>query len=226
MSYFTSKDSSQFKTCLCRDIWMMLVVIGALLSLTQVRLKKIPLTNIAAILLEVCGESQRQTVTTPAFYLPLQQLRHLCQAEKWPTDHMTHVFLELVDTLEKCARRYRCFCLKYHNQKKRRVDARTGVRRILPETPGKLRSQRYERAGQLTFRPKWRYRRSKNCPRLLNIKNTKIANKEATTTLPIINNNKLIIRGWKASASSRSTAAKWIILADYNRFEDWFDHQY
>ena len=155
---------------------MMLVVIGALLSLTQVRLLKIPLTIIAAILLEVCGESQRQTVTTPAFYLPLQQLRHLCQAEK-------------------CARQYRCFCLKYHNQKKRRVDARTGVRRILPEIPGKLRSQRYERAGQLTFRPKWRYRRSKNCPRLLNIKNTKIANKEATTTLPIINNNKLIIRG-------------------------------
>ena len=81
----------------------------------------------------------------------------------WP--HGTRL-LELVDTLEKCARRYRCFCLKYHSQKKRRLDARTGVRRILPETPGRLRSQRYERAGQLTFRPKWRYRRSKNCPRL------------------------------------------------------------
>ena len=52
-----------------------------------------------------------------------------------------------------------------------------------------------ERDSLLSVQSGVRYRRTKNCPRLLNIKNTTIANKEATTTLPIINNDKLIIGG-------------------------------
>ena len=64
-------------------------------------------------------------------------------------------FLELGDTLEKCASRYRWFCLKYRSQKKAGGRRTHWGRRMLPESPGRSQSQRYERAGQLTFGPKW-----------------------------------------------------------------------
>jgi len=64
-------------------------------------------------------------------------------------------FLELGDNLEKCASRYRWFCLKHRSQKKTDGRRTHWGRRMLPESPGRLRSQRYERAGQLTFGPKW-----------------------------------------------------------------------
>ena len=64
-------------------------------------------------------------------------------------------FLELGDTLEKCASRYRWFCLKYRSQKKAGGRHTHWGRRMLPESPGKSRSNRPERAGQLSFGPKW-----------------------------------------------------------------------
>ena len=81
-------------------------------------------------------------------------------------------------------------------RKKRVVDARTGEDKCCQNPPADhdLIAMR-GRDSLLSVQSGVRYRRTKNCPRLLNIKNTTIANKEATTTLPIINNDKLIIGG-------------------------------
>ena len=81
-------------------------------------------------------------------------------------------------------------------RKKRAEDARTGEDECCRNPPANYdHSATRERDSLLSDRNGVRYRRTKSCPRLLNIKNTTIANKEATTTLPIINNDKLIIGG-------------------------------
>ena len=71
------------------------------------------------MLLAVCGESQQQTVPTPAVlstsysnYGIYAKLRD----DRLTTWHLS--FLELGDTLENFASRYRWFCLKYRSQKK------------------------------------------------------------------------------------------------------------
>ena len=149
------------------------------------------------MLLAVCGESQQQTVPTPDSFIYRYSnygIYAKLRDDRLTTWHLS--FLELGDTLENVPVDTAGFASNTVVRKKRVVDARTGEDECGQNPPADhdLIAMR-GRDSLLSVQSGVRYRRTKNCPRLLNIKNTTIANKEATTTLPIINNDKLIIGG-------------------------------